>query len=211
MKRVALTGCVALASGLILAACLPVIPKPVQVNLSSATPLADELPSPGSTTTPTSTLSIESSSTSTLIPTSTFTPIPSFTSTIGSIETTTPVGVTPTIGFTGTAAPSALTAILVTDTATPFGALSNPNTIYGPVHIQNKSRLQVDLSLHCTTSKGVEIIIEFNRVRNVVTMLPEGDYVYVIYMGGRQSIGSFSYLTVRKLSFTIYQDGVVIQ
>ena len=211
MKRVALTGCIALASGLILAACLPVIPKPVQVNLSTPTLSADILQSPESTSTPTSTLAIAASSTPSLIPTSTFTPIPSFTPTLGNTETATSVGLTPTIEITGTTVPAELTAIIITDTATPFGFDGRLNTIYGPVHIQNKSHLQVDLSFHCTTSKGLEIITEFNNVRNVVTTLPQGNYVYVIYMGGRQSVGSFSYLTVRKLSFTIFQDGVVIQ
>ena len=42
-------------------------------------------------------------------------------------------------------------------------------------------------------------------------MLPQGYYVYVVYVGGRQIIGNFSFLTAQKLLISIYQDRVVIQ
>lgn len=42
-------------------------------------------------------------------------------------------------------------------------------------------------------------------------MLPQGNYVYVVYVGGRQIIGSFSFFIAQKLIISIYQDRVVIQ
>ena len=211
MIRVALAGFVALASGLILTACLPFIPGPSPITRSSPSSASVQTPSLEITASPLPTLTIAPSSTFSPVPTGTFTPIPSFTSTIGSTGAPVTASFTTAVDMAGTALPLNVTAILVTDTATPFGTPANLNSIYGPVHIQNKSHVQVDLSFHCTTSKGVEIIIEFNNVRNVVTTLPIGNYAYVMYMGGRRSIGSFSYLTVRKLTFTVYRDGVVIQ
>jgi hypothetical protein len=42
-------------------------------------------------------------------------------------------------------------------------------------------------------------------------MLPQGNYVYVVYVGGRRIIGNFSFLIAQKLLISIYQDRVVIQ
>jgi hypothetical protein len=211
MKRAALAGCITLASGLILAACLPPFSIPTKIRLSSPTLAQNQGPSPEFTTRPSSTLNIEASSTPALLPTGTFTPIPSLTSTIGDAGNTPYLGLTPTLDITGTVSPFGITAVLITDTATPAGSDLGLHAIYSPVHIQNKSRTQVDLSLHCTTSKGVQIILEYNNLRNVVVLLPQGNYIYVVYVGGRQSVGSFSHFTARKLSITIYQDSVVIQ
>jgi hypothetical protein len=68
----------------------------------------------------------------------------------------------------------------------------------------------VDISLHCTTKKGLQAILEYNNIRNVFTMLPEGNYVYVVYVGGRQVVGGFSFLTAQKLFIDVYKDRVVI-
>jgi hypothetical protein len=211
MKRVVLAGCITLASSLILAACLPPLPIPKQISLPSSTLAPDQSPSPEFTASPSSTSTVEASFTPALLPTSTFTPIPSLTPTFGDTGTTPLEGSIPTLDITGTVAPSSITAVLVTDTAAPAGSDLGLSTTYGPVHIQNKSRTQVDLSLHCTTSKGVQIFLEYDNLRNVVAMLPHGNYVYVLYAGGRQSVGSFSHFAARKLSITIYQDSVVIQ
>ena len=211
MKRVVITGCITLASGLILAACLPPLSIPKQITLSSPTLAQVQGPSPELTATPSSTPTIEASFSAALSPTSTFTPIPSLTPTFGDTGTIPYEGPIPTLDLTGTVAPFGITAVLITDTAAPAGSDLGLSTTYGPVHIQNKSRSQVDLSLHCTTSKGVQIILEYDNLRNVVALLPHGNYVYVLYVGGRQSVGSFSHFTSQKLSITIYQDSVVIQ
>ncbi len=74
MKRVVLAGIVALASGAILAACLPPLPGPTKSKPSSPTPLPVPRASPEAATATISTLFIEASSTPTLFPTDTFTP-----------------------------------------------------------------------------------------------------------------------------------------
>ena len=206
MKRVALAGCVALVSVLILAACLPSIPNPLNINLSSPTLVPQQSPSPVAS--PTVTPTIEPSSTPTFLPTSTFTPIPSLTPTVFSSPTATSISTDTAIPIvSGTPAAISMTVVVETDTAGLHGPL---NSIYLPAHIDNFSHSQVDISLHCTTIKGVEIVLEFNNVRHISTNLPQGNYVYVAYVGGRQMIGNFSFLTARKLRITIYSDSVVI-
>ena len=211
MKRVVLAGCIILASSLILAACLPPLSIPTQISIPSPTLSQAQGPSPEFMAPPSSTPTIEASLTPALPPTSTFTPISSLTPTFGDTGTTPYESPIPTLDITGAVAPFGITAVLITDTAAPAGSDLGLSTTYGPVHIQNKSRAQVDLSLHCTTSKGVQIFLEYHNLRNVVAMLPRGNYIYVLYVGGRQSVGSFSHFTSQKLSITIYQDSVVIQ
>jgi hypothetical protein len=205
MKRIALTGSIALASGLILTACLPAISDNKRVNPILQTPVLESTPSGEFTTTKTSTASIELSSTATLIPTSQFTPIPSFTSAVEpAIE----------VPLIVTAIPISVTGIFISDTATPIESVGidklPSNTIYKPVHIQNISGKQVDITLHCTTNKGLQTILEYKNVKNLFTDLPEGDYVYVIFVGGRQLVGSFSFMTAAKLFITIHKDRVAI-
>jgi hypothetical protein len=74
----------------------------------------------------------------------------------------------------------------------------------------NRSGTQADISLHCTTRKGQFTILEFENVRSLGIDAPLGDYVYVVYVGGRQLIGDFSFRTDQKLTITIYQDRVTV-
>ena len=74
MKRVAIKGYTAFASGVLPTACLPVIPDKIQGNPILQTPDLDLSPSAGFTSSPTST--VESTSTAAPFPASQFTPIP---------------------------------------------------------------------------------------------------------------------------------------
>ena len=75
MKRVAIKGYTAFASGVPLTACLPVILDKIQGNPILQTPVLDLSPSAVFTTSPTSTATIESTSTASPSPASQFTPI----------------------------------------------------------------------------------------------------------------------------------------
>jgi hypothetical protein len=193
-------------------ACVPVIPDNFQGNPTLQTPDLAPLPSAVVTTTLTSTVTIEITSTTTLLPTSRFTPIPSFTSTVHyGVEDSSTVTNLP-IYFTETPIPDTDTP--VSGTTTPIESVSlgklPPNPIYKPVHIQNGSGKQVDITLDCTTNKGRQIILEYNNVKNLFTDIPEGNYVYVIFVGGRQLTGGFSFMTAPKLFITIYQERVAV-
>jgi hypothetical protein len=213
MKKVVLTGYVALASSLILSGCLPTANGFIKSITTLQTPLIAATPLPKFTATTLPTLSIDSSSTATLIPTNQFTPIPSFTPFVNP-------------GFeepSQTSSPTSL-AVLLYDTvppevdtfrtSTPVTSVSidklPSNTVYKPVHVQNLSREQVDLTFQCTTIKGLETIIQYGNIKNLFTNLPEGNYSYVFFVGGRQLIGGFSFITATKLFIIIYKDRVAV-
>jgi hypothetical protein len=187
--------CVALGVVLSLAACLPTIPGTIPPEPSPAltfesTPSAQPT-SPGPAPRSTATLGL------------TFTPIPTLT-----VAASLPVATTST-GSGATSFPTPPDA-----TATPGETLSldklPPGTVYKSVRIQNQSHSQMDVSLHCTTIHGLHTVLEYNNVRNLTTQAPEGDYIYVLYVGGRQMSGSFSLLHVPAVTITVYADRVAI-
>ena len=199
--------CITFAVGCSLAACLPNFqglisranPPASTVELTPSRQLAatqEASASPAPTQFPTSTVA------------PTFTPIPTLTAATGSptIATATP----------GTMTPSGTTALPAgpTSTAAPPESISldklQPGTVYKPVHIQNLSHSQMDISLHCTTIHGLHTVLEYNDVRNLTVQAPECDYIYVVYVGGRPMSGSFSLLHVPKATITVYADKVAI-
>jgi hypothetical protein len=213
MKRVAIEGSIAFTSVVLLTACAPVIPDNVQGNPTLQTPVSALSPSAIATTSLTATLTIETISTAIFLPASQFTPIPSFTTTAG-----------PGVEIPATAADFliSVTDTPIIDIETPFTGAATPlesvsldklssNTLYKPVHIQNNSGKQIDINFQCTPNKGMQISLEYYNVKNLFANLPEGNYIYVIYVGGRQLSGGFSLMTAPKLFITIYKDRVVVQ
>ncbi|MGE5073822.1 MAG: hypothetical protein ACM3MF_10370 [Anaerolineae bacterium] len=185
---------------------LPTLPSFGQQPASSAQPSAAPatlipLASPSATASPTA------------VPTDTltFTPIPSMTATSGTetaVGTAAATGsVTPaptgsaTLPSTQSGATATLVEPIVIDTLPP-------STVYVRVRIENESNSQMDISLHCTTKQGLHTILEYNNVRNVVIDAPEGDYVYVVYVGGRKIVGGFSLFHMNNAVITVYSDHV---
>ncbi|HEX2697645.1 MAG TPA: hypothetical protein VHM28_08045 [Anaerolineales bacterium] len=181
----------------VLAACLPAAPtQPASstpkstANVRATAKVATETPS---------LQTIEASAT--LAPSSTFTPIFSPTST--SETATATQAITGTVAAGTTQATATLGQPISIDTLPP-------NTVYNTIHVQNKSGTQVDISLHCTTRRGLQTILEYNSIKNIFIKAPEGDYVYVIYVGGRRLIGSFSFINTGTLTLIVYRDRVAI-
>ncbi len=199
MWRVA-ARCIVLACGLSLAACLPNLP-----GILASTPVP-------------STQSVEvsptSQATSTLTSSLTATPVPTYLANTSGTFTAIPT-FTPT-GNPGTAVTATGTAPTTepTETATVLEPVSldklPPSTVYKRVRIENQSRSQMDISLHCTTVKGLQTVLEYENVKNISIQAPDGNYIYVVYAGGRQMTGSFSLLTVPSLIITVYKDRVAV-
>lgn len=193
MRRVAAL-CTAIALGSGLVACIPNLPGLPFAGAPS--PVADLQP----TSVPSATMSPIATSTTVSSPTAAFTPIPTFT----------PANVAAT-GTAQAATPSAGTS---TATATAAQSISldklPAGTVYKRVRIENRAREQMDISLHCTTVKGLHTVIEYTNVRNLLIQAPEGDYVYVFYVGGHPLMGSFSLVKVPSVTITVYKDHVAI-
>ena len=186
--------------GLSLSACLPNLPGLVRPASPSAVKSLASSPASQGTFSATS-LPTASASPMHLVNSGTsFTAIPSFTATLAPGST---VAITDT--------PSAI-ALPVTATMLDSISLDKlpESTVYKRVRIQNQSRSQMDISLHCTTVKGLQTVLEYNNVRNLSIQAPDGDYIYVIYVGGRQMTGGFTLLTVPSLTITVYSDRVAI-
>ncbi|MGZ6316926.1 MAG: hypothetical protein ACXWNQ_06670 [Anaerolineales bacterium] len=202
MRRVA-ARFIVLVFGLSMAACLPRLQLPALVP---ATP-SPSTPSIQLSATPQVTLTLAPSSTATSTPTSTaFTPIPPLTPT-GTPST--PLDLTTTITATGT--PSTLEPSVTSTFAESISLDKLPkDTVYKPVRIHNATRAQMDISLHCTTHKGLQTVLEYDSVRNLSIQAPDGDYIYVVYVGGRMMSGSFSLLGSPNLTITVYADRVTV-
>jgi hypothetical protein len=191
---------IVLASGLWLAACLPNLPSfvsPAAVNVTASVE-----------TTPTIAVLVTEMPTMSLVPAPTilvsaagaFTAIPTFTSTNGA-EASAVSSITP-----APSVPSATATILESVSLDKLP----PGTVYKSVRIENRSRSQMDISLHCTTLRGLQTVLEYGGVKNLTVQAPEGRYVYVVYVGGRQLVGSFELLAAPSLTITVYADRVAI-
>jgi hypothetical protein len=204
MWKAGVAGRIAITSGLMLTACTPVVSENTLIIPAVKTPFLGSTPSEEFTATK-AVGDVEFRSTITLTPAYHFTPIPSYTSTLG---VNNPISsMTPVLSFTEIAvatftAPVSVGSVVIDKLPA--------NTVYKSVHIQNNSGKQVDITLYCTTNKGFQTILEYNNVGNLFTAIPEGKYSYVMFVGGRQLVGVFSFQTARKLFITIYKDRVAI-
>ncbi len=190
--------CIAFAVILSLAACLPsfpgaLAPTPLPTSIVELTPSGHPTAAQAAYASPASTAAVPR----------TFTPIPTLTAA---------TGLTLTATSTSPGATALPTQPTSTATATESISLDKlpPGTVYKPVHIQNRAHSQMDISLQCTTIHGLHTILEYENVRNLTVQAPEGDYIYVIYVGGRQMSGSFSLLRAPSATITVYADRVAI-
>jgi hypothetical protein len=182
---------------------LPTLPA-----LAPVAPTASTAPLPTATPAASNTPVIAPSNTATALPA--FTPIPSFTPTSLPETAGSPTGSPVPLGTVtlATSPEAAATATLVE----PISLDKLPSdTVYKRVRIDNESHAQMDISLHCTTHQGLHTILEYTNVRNLTIEAPEGDYVYVVYVGGRQIVGSFSLRHVTSAYITVYKDHVTVR
>lgn len=202
MRRV-LARCILIVFGMGLVACSPNLPG--VPFLAPSTPAGPQKSSPAlqasaaSIPPPTSGLT----QAPTPNPTEAFTPIPTFTATGAPL--------TPVTQNT-TAAQATGTVTAVTPTSIESISLDKlpPGTIYKRVRIENQAHEQMDISLHGTTKQGLHTVIEYNNVKNMTVEVPDGDYVYVFYVGGHRLVGSFSLLHESSVVLTVYKDRVAV-
>lgn len=125
----------------------------------------------------------------------------------------------PTVTITGTLpltrTPSATPySFGLTPTETPHPQHSGtmpPNLPFGQIELINKSKTDVYISMRCVTKDGYITIIEYPVGSSVDAKAPAGRYTYVVWVGGRKIIGSFSLSRYQDLSIIIYKDRVTIK
>jgi hypothetical protein len=132
----------------------------------------------------------------------------------------TPGGATATGTQTGTSTSTATLALtvipgaaaIVTQTAHPifYGTLP-PDLPSGSITIINKSKAEVYISLQCTTPDGYKTILEYPVPKTVKSIAPAGKYVYVIWVGGKQLVGSFALSKHGEIVITILKNSVRIK
>jgi hypothetical protein len=225
MKR---TAVLVLATALLLNACIPLpflgqptVTPAVDAQATdaalAATLAADTLsalPTPTSepaSDTPEPTVTETVSSTATKTATESVTPDPNSTATQTGTAVTGTVGTT-TVTITGTISPTTQVNATATETLYPrfFGTLP-PAVPFGKIHLANKAKADVYVSLQCTTVDGYKTIIEYPVFGRLNVSAPAGKYVYVAWIGGRQFKGSFSLSKGEELSITFNKDKVTLK
>ena len=112
---------------------------------------------------------------------------------------------TPTVGTT-------TGEITLTPTLGPltYGTLP-PAVPFSTVYLVNKSKTQAYISLQLCDTEAEGAILEY-PVRNTVKIkAPIGNYLYVVWVGGRERVGTLKVKKGEDLSITIYRDKVVIK
>ena len=127
---------------------------------------------------------------------------------------------TPTVTITGTL-PITITpsvtlnpAISFTSTGTAHPQHSGtmpPNLPYGEITLINSSKAEVYISLRCVTKDDYVTIIEYPVKKIITTNAPAGQYTYVVWVGGRKIVGSFSLGKSQDRTINIYKDRVGIK
>ncbi|RJP53348.1 MAG: hypothetical protein C4557_04820 [Anaerolineaceae bacterium] len=91
-----------------------------------------------------------------------------------------------------------------------YGTLP-PHLAYGNITLINKGKVDVYISLQCTTKEGYTTILEYPVKSMVDASAPAGKYKYVAWVGGRQFIGNFSLAKDQDLTITIFKDRITIK
>ncbi|MEW6287924.1 MAG: hypothetical protein AB1509_17075 [Chloroflexota bacterium] len=124
--------------------------------------------------------------------------------------TTTPATATSGPSDTPTLAPS----VKPTQTSTPgpllYGTLP-PAVPSASITVVNKSKRQVYISLQNYPPNRAAAFLEYPVKNQVEVDAPLGYYVYVVWVGGRQIIGSFRLHKGDNLTIVIFKDQVVIK
>ena len=124
----------------------------------------------------------------------------------------TPSATGATATLTGTAFTNAPISATATETLHPrfYGTLP-PAIPFGTVNLVNRAKVDVYVSLQCTTVDGYKTIIEYPVFGRMEVSAPAGSYVYVAWVGGRQFQGSFHLSKGEELSITFNKDKVTVQ
>jgi hypothetical protein len=187
--------------------------RPTQTVAPSVTPV---ITTPTSTETPTQATSTETQNPALLTLTAT---LGTGTAAVGNGPSALGTPGTPTITVTGTL------PLTKTPSVTPNPALNiatgtphpqhagtmPPNLPYGEITLINKSKADAYISLRCVTKDNYVTIIEYPVKGTVTTRAPAGQYTYVLWVGGRQIIGSFGLSKSQDRTITIYKDRVGIR
>jgi len=131
--------------------------------------------------------------------------------------TTTPVtatsGPTDDPNITSTPTAGTLTGeITLTPTLGPltYGTLP-PAVPFSTVYLVNKSKTQVYISLQLCDTEAAGTILEY-PVRNTLKIkAPLGNYLYVVWVGGRERVGTLKVKKGEDLTITVYRDKVVVK
>ena len=137
-------------------------------------------------------------------------------------STSTPEPNPTTTPATSTSGPAnSTTATLITSqagapTLTPtlgiltYGTLP-PAVPFSKVTLINKSKAQAYISMQNYPADGNVAILEYPVEKRVEVKAPLGNYVYVVWVGGRKISGSFVLQKDNDITITIYKDKVVVQ
>ncbi len=119
-----------------------------------------------------------------------------------------------TLPFTTTPSATPNPAFSITPTGTAHRQYSGtmpPALPYGEITIINRSKADVYISLRCVTKDDLVTIIEYPVNKIVTAKAPAGQYTYVVWVGGRKIIGSFSLSKSEDLTINIFKDRVGIR
>ena len=151
-------------------------------------------------------------------------------------ETPPPTDITVTLPGTGvpnlTTTPATATSGPVDDTtitSTPTAASSSGEITLTPtlgvltygtlppavpssdVFLINKSKAQAYISLQLCDTDAKGAILEYPVEGTVKIKAPLGNYIYVVWVGGRQLVGTLKVSKGEELKITIYKDKITIQ
>jgi len=138
--------------------------------------------------------------------TSTSTPEPNLTTTPAT-STSGPANSTTATLITSQAGAPTLTPTLGILT---YGTLP-PAVPFSKVTLINKSKAQAYISMQNYPADGNVAILEYPVEKRVEVKAPLGNYVYVVWVGGRKISGSFVLQKDNDITITIYKDKVVVQ
>lgn len=126
--------------------------------------------------------------------------------------TTTETMLPATVTMTGTLPTATQIVATLTETLYPrfYGTLP-PALPFGNVKLVNKAKVDVYVSLQCTTIDGYKTILEYPVFGSFSVSAPAGRYNYVAWVGGRQFQGSFRLSKGEDLSITFNKDKVTIK
>ena len=128
---------------------------------------------------------------------------------------------TPATATSGTQDNSTITA---TVTAGPSGELTFTPTLgvllYGtlppavassPIMLVNKSKAQAYISLQLCDGEAKGAILEYPVQTSLNINAPLGNYIYVVWVGGKQITGTLKVTSGSDLKVLIYKDKVTVQ
>jgi hypothetical protein len=128
--------------------------------------------------------------------------------------TTTPATATSGAEDPSTSTPTAGSSGVITLTPTlgvlTYGTLP-PAVPSSPVTLVNKSKAQAYISLQLCDTVAAGAILEYPVQSTVKIKAPLGNYIYVVWVGGRQLTGTLKVNSGTELKITIYKDKVTVQ